>query len=156
MKKARSDPGLFLVLCRVGSVGAELEVQLGAGDEEILLVIVLRQEHIDRRSANRRKGPDGASAVIVLIDADPQTLEAEGHRRGAEPVHRHGPLDTTAERPAGVVLRVGQTTGGVDQEAVEGDTGAQAYRAPPIRTVLELAGHKVPASKARTGDEHHI
>src|SRR6185503_6433281 len=27
--------------------------------------------------------------------------------------------------------------------------------APPIRTVLELAGHKVP-SKARAGDEHHI
>src|SRR5215211_1970193 len=132
-------------------VRAELEVQLGPGDEEVLIVIVPRQEHINRRSAHRRKGADAAIVVIVLIDADPQTLQAEGDRTVAAEqveVRGQGPLDTPADCPAGVVFRVGQTTRGVDQEAVEGDTSAQAHRAPPIRRVLELTGHEEPASKA--------
>jgi hypothetical protein len=59
-------------------VGAELEVQLGASDEELLLVITQWQEYIDRRSDNRRKGPNAAIVVLVLIDADPQTFQAKG------------------------------------------------------------------------------
>ena len=47
-EKARSDPSLFVVLCRVGSVGAELEVQLGARDEELVLVVAC-----DRRDESR-------------------------------------------------------------------------------------------------------
>ena len=61
MKKARSDPGLFVVLCCVRSVGAELEVQLGARDEEVVLVVLRR----------RRNRSTGAPPTGVKVPTGP-------------------------------------------------------------------------------------
>jgi hypothetical protein len=102
------------------SVGAELEVQLGAGHEELVVVAAAEDGREDRlgHAADRREGVDRAVEVVIVFEAQPQTLEPEGRRRTdptEQTTDRQRPLDTTAESPAGAVLGVGQTTGGVNE-----------------------------------------
>src|SRR4051812_41583545 len=71
------------------SEGAEFEVQLGAGDEEIV-VAAAHRGRVDRdgRAADRSEGPNRTiEIVVVLVEPEPQPLDAEGHRRRVEPVH---------------------------------------------------------------------
>src|SRR5215213_2697329 len=100
-------------------VGAELEVQLGTSDPEIGVPAAKGgRNDLNRRSASRGEGADDATVKIVVVEIEVQALEAEGHGRRAEPVHGQGPLDATANNPAGIVIRIRQTTGGVDQDAI--------------------------------------
>lgn len=66
--------------CHVRSVGAELEVQLGARHEEVVVVANGGGKDIDRRSAWRGEGANEAVAevIVVRIEVEPQAFEAEG------------------------------------------------------------------------------
>lgn len=72
-RKARAVPGLSIVEMN-GSVSAELEVQLGACDEELVFVIAKPgSENGLHRSYGWGEGPDLTveDVIVVIVDADP-------------------------------------------------------------------------------------
>src|SRR5687768_17521010 len=96
-------------------VGAEAEVQTGAHDAEVGLAGV--------------EGRVG-EGELVFLEVDVQTFDL------GRQVVGEGVLETTTHGPAVAVVREGKTTGGVDQGAIEGHTGASADGAEPIVVVV--------------------
>src|SRR5919107_935471 len=92
-------------------VGAEAEVQAGADHTELGVVV-------------------DAEEVVVLVEVDVQTFDL------GRQVVGEGVLETTTHGPAVAVIREGETTGSVDQGAIEGHTGASADGAEPIVVVV--------------------
>ena len=70
----------FYVLCRVCSVGAELEVELGPGDEEFIIIVPdVGRKDVDSWAAGRGERPDislGSCVQIALFVAPVLVLVA--------------------------------------------------------------------------------
>src|SRR5918998_5710511 len=89
------------VRCECGLEGAKLEVQLGAGHKELVVLITATPRHEHRRAAtasSRNRADEGA--VVLLIEVHPQTLNAKGQ------VISEGVFRARAQHPAGAHIVV--------------------------------------------------
>ena len=117
-------------------------------------------EHADRTGAdNRNVGSDETVVVVVIaFEADPEPFEADcGSRcKPAKEVGRKRPFDAATGSPSVIVVGIGEAACAVNQETVEGHTGAGPYGSEPFHVVLIAEGGRDKARWEARWDEEDI